>query len=166
MTKALEIYKIPIDKKKYLFTMPAPIKGAKNRFYATELLERDVALVVSLLSPEEISIHGLKNQEETYRKVGLDYLNFPITDFSTPTDKDSFVSLVQELSTKIEAGKNIVIHCKAGVGRSSLLAGAILIYFGYDVKKVFEYIAKYRGVKVPDKQSQVKWLITHKFLFR
>ena len=159
MDNPLKIFEIPIDQSKSVFTMPAPICAKEKVFYRQDLKKLKIDRIVCLLSPMEIKVHGLEGAEKAYKEFGIAYLNFPITDFGTPRDQASFLQLVKDLKAQIILGENLCIHCKAGIGRSSLLAAAILLSFGHNKKQVFDYISKHRKEKVPDKQSQIDWLM-------
>ena len=52
------------------------------------------------------------------------------------------------------------IHCRAGIGRSSLIAACVLVRAGHDVNSAFDTIAKARGVEVPDTEAQRAWVST------
>ncbi len=52
----------------------------------------------------------------------------------------------------------VVIHCRMGIGRSSMLAAAILIHLGMESSNIFERISTYRGLQVPDTPAQTAWI--------
>src|SRR5262245_2271104 len=68
--------------------------------------------------------------------------------------------LVRSLSDAVANGKAVAIHCRAGIGRSSVIAACILVRHGYDVKSAFDTIARARGVAVPDTDAQRAWVTT------
>ena len=57
-------------------------------------------------------------------------MHLPITDGGVPTDPDAFRALVMTVLGHAHAGKNVVIHCRAGLGRTGLLAAACLVAVG------------------------------------
>jgi len=59
---------------------------------------------------------------------------------------------------KAAEGASIVIHCRMGIGRSSIIAGAVLLQQGRKADDILQHISKTRGVRVPDTDEQVKWL--------
>ena len=114
--------------------------------------------IISLLEREEINNLGLEKEGEYCEKYGMNYINFPIEDVNTPVDENKFLELVEDLSKKLNEGKKLIIHCRMGIGRSSILASGILIKQGVNVRDVFEILSKHRELKVPDTVEQEEWV--------
>jgi protein-tyrosine phosphatase len=55
---------------------------------------------------------------------------------------------------RLAAGKSIAIHCRAGLGRSSMMAACVMVLAGIDPNSVFDLIGAARGFTVPDTQEQ------------
>jgi protein-tyrosine phosphatase len=53
---------------------------------------------------------------------------------------------------------NIVIHCRAGVGRSALIAACLLTQAGLAAEAAFQRIGAARGCVVPDTAEQKQWV--------
>ena len=53
---------------------------------------------------------------------------------------------------------NIVIHCRQGIGRSSIVAAIILTRQGATVEEAFDRLAEARGRPVPDTPEQREWV--------
>ena len=70
-------------------------------------------------------------------------------------DVDMFIV---NLGDKLEKGASIVIHCRMGIGRSSIIAGAILLKFGFSATDIIKMISSARGISVPDTEEQLDWL--------
>jgi protein-tyrosine phosphatase len=66
--------------------------------------------------------------------------------------------LVAQLGTEIRQGKNVAVHCRQGIGRSSLVAAALLISAGEDLEQTLKAIIKARGLEVPETAEQRSWL--------
>lgn len=154
----MKCFRIPINKEEFLYTMPAPIEPNAENCNSAALQNLQVNLVVSLLTDEEVDVLGLKQQAAMYLANGIGFIHFPISDFGVPESEEKFIGLVRVLSHQIELGQILAIHCKAGIGRSSLMAAAVLIHRGFPPMQVFEHISEYRQASVPDKRSQAEWL--------
>ena len=117
-----------------------------------------VDCVVSLLEPEEIP--GLVDAErELCREFGIDFISFPMPDKSVPMSLDAFAALVAPLARRLRAGQGIAIHCRAGIGRSTVLAASILVWLGVDADLALDMIADARGVEVPETEAQRQWIL-------
>ena len=62
--------------------------------------------------------------------AGLESLHFPIGDFGTPKNVDAFRDFLDEVSTRIAAGRPALVHCYAGIGRAGMFAAAYLARHG------------------------------------
>jgi protein-tyrosine phosphatase len=52
----------------------------------------------------------------------------------------------------------VVVHCRAGIGRSSLIAGTVLVRFGIPPEEAWRLITAARGFRVPETPEQGEWL--------
>jgi protein-tyrosine phosphatase len=88
----------------------------------------------------------------------IEFINFPIPDRDIPLNNDKTDKLIDNLIIKIDKGNSIVIHCRMGIGRSSIIAAAILLKYGFSVDEIMDKISIIRGMKVPDTDQQLDWL--------
>jgi protein-tyrosine phosphatase len=123
-----------------------------------QLKKQGTGILVSLLESPEINELGLSKEKPFCEVHGLEYVNFPIADRSIPTSPDKAKVLIEYLTDKINDSHSVVIHCRMGIGRSSIIAGCILLKAGYKANDVMAHISKARGLKVPDTDEQEKWL--------
>lgn len=121
---------------------------------------RDTGLdvVVSLLTPEEITEFEL-DQEERWCQVHCIQLHtFPIPDRGVPASPGALADLVIRLEKALEANKSVAMHCRQGIGRSSLVAATLLVSAGEDPETALECISRARGRPVPDTLEQRDWV--------
>jgi protein-tyrosine phosphatase len=123
-----------------------------------KLKKQHIGLWVSLLEQDETNELGLRNQPFLCSKHGLEYVNFPIVDRHVPEKGNKIESLIDELYQKIRNGSSIVIHCRMGIGRSSIIAACILLKQGFKTEQILQKITSARGLKVPDTDAQIQWL--------
>ena len=121
--------------------------------------ENDVSVVVSLLEGEEIYDLGLAEEANLCRFADIEFLSFPIPDRGVPPDASAARGLADRLLTFAQEGKAVAIHCRAGIGRSSLVAAMTLILSGLTANEALEAIGAARGLDVPDTDEQRRWLI-------
>jgi protein-tyrosine phosphatase len=58
------------------------------------------------------------------------YLSLPIVDRSVPKSGREMLDFARRLKIFIDEGKNLVIHCRQGIGRSAVMAVAIFALRG------------------------------------
>jgi hypothetical protein len=117
-----------------------------------------VEVVVSLLSDAEISELGLTDEEHLVDSNGLRFISFAINDYDVPSSARALRRLVQELEDLLNRGQSVGIHCRAGIGRSSLVVASLLVNRGEDTEVSFRCISAARGVTVPDTLAQREWV--------
>lgn len=120
--------------------------------------EAGVDVVVSALTPGEESELGLGDEAKLVRQHGLKFINFVIPDYSVPTSKVEMQNLASELKEHLSSGNCIGIHCRQGIGRSSLIAACVLVTSGESPETAFQQIQSARGRPVPDTAEQKEWV--------
>ena len=122
------------------------------------LKSSNVNVLVSLLERNEIQELNLDHEEELCVTKNIDYINFPIPDRDIPKLSDKVDQLIDRLTKKLNAGLSIVIHCRMGIGRSSIIAAAVLMTYRLKPNDIIKNISIVRGLKVPDTDKQIEWL--------
>ena len=120
--------------------------------------DSNIEVVVSALSPEEMRGLGVLKESELCNEIGLEYVQFSIVNREAPATIDAVGDLVDRLGGYLAAGRSVVIHCRAGIGRASLLAACTLVRAGVDADEAFARISLARGVTVPDTSDQREWV--------
>ena len=122
------------------------------------LKNNGVDVLVSLLEKGEIDELGLKYEEKYCIAKNITYINFPIKDRDIPQDKNLLDKFIATIVLKINEGKSVVIHCRMGIGRASIITSSILLQYNFTVNEIIDKITSIRGLKVPDTDEQVAWL--------
>jgi protein tyrosine/serine phosphatase len=120
--------------------------------------EADVQVIVSLLSEEETRELGLADEAQVVEANGLNFISFTINDYDVPSSEGAVRQLVNHLEELLAQGQNVGIHCRAGVGRSSLVAACLFVDQGEDTEISFQRIGTARGLTVPDTVAQREWV--------
>ena len=115
-------------------------------------------VVVSALTPAEVEELGLLEEGHCCQSNGLEFLSFPIEDRSVPPSLDEFDGLLNSVTAYLRNGKAVGVHCRAGIGRSSMIVASTLIRNGLSVDSAFSAIQEARGCSVPDTPEQRKWV--------
>ncbi len=117
-----------------------------------------VGTVVSLLAAEEIQDLELIREEPLCRAAGMEFVSFPIVDRGVPDSFPGVARLLAQLGAELERGKNVVIHCRQGVGRAGLIAASILMAHEVDAKHAIVAVSKARGIPIPETEEQRAWV--------
>jgi protein-tyrosine phosphatase len=113
-------------------------------------------LVCALTEAEQVEL-GLTEEATACTTAGLEFVAIPIPDRGVP-DEHTLRAVVDQLHATVTAGRHVVIHCRAGIGRASLLAGAVLVREGLSPERAWQKLAEARGMAVPDTEQQRRWL--------
>jgi protein-tyrosine phosphatase len=95
----------------------------------------------------------------------VEFLSFPIEDRSVPSSFSEFKALVHSVAEYLRGGKAVAVHCRAGIGRSSMIVAAALIQNGFSVDAAFGAIEEARGCPVPDTSEQRQYVERHSSRF-
>jgi protein-tyrosine phosphatase len=122
------------------------------------LKNNKVGIVVSLLEKEEIKELQLIHEEELCKKNNIIYINFPIPDRDVPKHDNKLEQLIEILLSNLNNGISVVIHCRMGIGRASIIAASVLLKYGFKTDAITNKIIQTRGLKIPDTDQQLAWL--------
>jgi protein-tyrosine phosphatase len=117
-----------------------------------------IDLVVSLLEREEVSELGLQSEESLCCEHMMEFVSFPFSDRGVPPSWSEASALAHLLVSRVSQSKTAAIHCRASIGRSSVIAACALVCMGTNPDRAFDIIAKARGVEVPDTEGQRAWV--------
>lgn len=155
------IYKIKAIGLGSLSVMAKPVAGewldGDFRFY----MDSGITLIVSLLEDPEANELGLKDEKDIAARNGIKFLSFPIADRGVPESVYRFQAFISSLYEQIEGGAHASVHCRAGIGRSGLVAAAVLLHEGLEPEEAFALISEARRCPVPDTREQRDWLSEH-----
>jgi len=114
--------------------------------------------VLSLLTPDEVKDLDLGNEGQEVKRVGMKFLSLPIPDRQVPQSESQITATVEKLDADLSAGKNVVIHCRQGIGRSGLVAACLLISKGLSSGAAVESLTATRGTPIPETPEQRRWI--------
>ncbi len=66
----------------------------------------------------------------------------------------NFVPLVRKVALDLGAGKSVVVHCRQGIGRSGLIAIAVLMQAAQKLDEAIALVSRARGREVPETPEQ------------
>ena len=124
---------IPIGKKNLLGVSQFPGKNLQNIFDLSSfskdlqiIKKQKVKIVVSLLPDNEKNKLGL--DDLIWSKEEVEYIQFPVNDFSVPPKKkfNELKKLISFIKENLMLSKYVLIHCNGGKGRSGMIAALVL----------------------------------------
>jgi protein-tyrosine phosphatase len=152
------IYWLELREPWRLAIMPRPRAGEWLADEVAGWKAEGIDIVVGLLEPHEVAELDLRHLPISCQAADIELVPFPIPDRGVPASIRETERLVRRLCDALAAGKAVAAHCRAGIGRSALIAACVLVRSGYDVEDAFNTIATARGVQVPDTEAQRDWV--------
>ena len=134
------------------------------------LLEAGLDTFLDLTRGDELPPYEaiLKEQARAYEK-DVRILRHPITDFGLPT-RDGMTATLTALDAALDEGRNIYLHCWAGVGRTGTVVGCYLVRHGMSGEQALAQIAEWwqddprrdRFKRSPETDEQVRFILDWK----
>ena len=115
--------------------------------------------VVSLLEPGEAAQLGLLEEDRAAEANDIRFICFPIPDRGVPASDIAAASLIAVISGLLESGKNVAVHCRQGIGRSGLIAAAVLVASGMLADRAIDVVSSARKLVIPETQDQLQWVL-------
>jgi protein-tyrosine phosphatase len=117
-----------------------------------------IDMVLSLLTPDEESEMDLRDEAGAARTQGMEFDSFPIPDRQIPRSEAKWSEVLEKVTRTLSDGKNVVVHCRQGIGRSGLLAACLLVRKGMSPGAAVDSVSAARGVSVPETAEQRDWI--------
>ncbi len=114
--------------------------------------------VLSLLEPQEEAELNLLNEGAEVRGLGLEFSVFPIPDRQVPASEIKLALALERLDRSLSNGRNVLIHCRQGVGRTGLVAACFLVKKGVSPGAAVQKLSAARGVQIPETEQQREWI--------
>lgn len=110
--------------------------------------------VVSLLTPEEENSLELRQEAQTTKKFGMQFTSLPIQDRHVPESEIRLEETLARMNRELFSGRNLLVHCRQGVGRTGLVAACLLIKNGMSPGAAVDAVSATRGLPIPETQEQ------------
>lgn len=117
-----------------------------------------VDAIVSLLTPQENKDLQLCEESALSQARGLQFVSLPVEDRGVPPSWDEVSRVVAKASEMLRQGRNVAVHCRQGIGRSGMIAAALLIKEGSAPDHALKLISEVRGLPVPETPEQLAWV--------
>ena len=117
-----------------------------------------VGTVLSLLTSDEERELGVANEASEAGALGINFLSFPIPDLQVPRSSTALTKMLEKIDHELTAGKNVVVHCRQGIGRTGLVAACLLLTKGLDPETAVRHVSDARGGRIPETPEQRRWI--------
>ncbi len=121
------------------------------------LRRRGVTAVVSALTQREVVHYLLGDAWPACTEAGIDYFWWPVPEYGLPSGADA-AAFMPDLRDRLLAGEHVVVHCRLGLGRSPMIAAALLVELGFAANEAIDAVSVARGHRVPTQGSQRAWV--------
>jgi protein-tyrosine phosphatase len=138
--------------------LPRPRGGDWLDEELVSLRQHGLDMLVSLLEDQEMHELDLADEARSCERADVRFLRMPIVDRDVPTSFAEVRRVVDKLVAELQAGRGVGIHCRQGVGRSSLLAACVLVACGLPLGDAWRALERARGCAVPDTVAQRDWV--------
>lgn len=156
-----DIYIVELIGSGFLAVMAKPVAGEWIEEEFQGIANEGIKQIVSLLEAHESYEVGLSREQDYAQNYEMEFVSYPIPDRGLPTSVKQFSEFTRKLYHDIAGGKSTVIHCRAGIGRTGLVAAGVLLHCGFEPDDAFKHISKKRGVQVPDTEEQYNWVASN-----
>ena len=117
-----------------------------------------VDTVLSLLTSEEERDLGVENEASEVKARGMQFVSLPIPDRQVPSSDAEVADVLEKLHADLSSGRNVVVHCRQGIGRTGLIAACLLVMKGWSPGAAVEMLTAARGASVPETEEQRRWI--------
>jgi len=118
----------------YLHSMPGRHESWADFVEAATAAQ--ISDIVCLTPVYEITKKSPAYEEALREKFPYKIHCFPIPDFDVPDDESEFFLFIGSVANVVRAGRHILIHCGAGIGRTGMVASCLLLALGCSVEEV------------------------------
>ena len=144
--------------------MARPPGGDRLRDEIRAISEDGYSVVVSLLTdPEQIELE-LVDEGRHCEELGVKFVRLPIEDMRVPPLDGPTLEVLDALRQLHSAGNWIAVHCRAGIGRSPMIAACIMLSAQCGIHSAFIQLSDARGIRVPETPEQREWALAYEKL--
>jgi protein-tyrosine phosphatase len=119
------LIKLPFLLPGSIFRSPMPFSQFDRSSVWTKFQEEKIDLVVILVEQQEYLVFAGKDLPALYRSQGLDVQHIAVPDFGIPEDLESWKNGLETAAMAAGDGKNVVVHCLAGIGRTGIFLACL-----------------------------------------
>lgn len=132
--------------------------GAALSGEVRRLREEGARVLVCTLTPREMGFLGLVNLPVACLMHDVRLRMLSVVDRGVPDADADTAAVLDELARAVADGQGVVAMCRAGLGRSVIVAGAVAQRVGLRHELALAMLGHARGRPVPETEEQMRWL--------
>ena len=115
--------------------------------------------VVTLLEPQELRSLAIERLGPEVERRGIMWVHMPIPDVSTPGPEfeAKWPEVSRQLRSRLDAGENVLVHCRGGLGRAGMIAARLLVETAVDPEDAMERVRAVRPGAI-ETRAQAQWV--------
>ena len=118
------------------------------------------AAVVTLVEPKEFVLLRVERLGEEVHRRRMLWFHLPIVDVSTPDEgfERHWEVAGDELRTLLRSGRDVLVHCRGGLGRAGTIGARLLIELGMDPATAIRRVRAVRpgAIETPEQEKYVQ----------
>jgi len=113
--------------------------------------------VLTLIEDFEFDLLGVRGLGELVAGKGMNWHHLPIVDGYPPDQRflEAWPSVVNTLVEDLSAGKNLLVHCRGGLGRAGTVGSLLLAEFGWSSTAAVDHIRRARPGTVETREQEL-----------
>ena len=118
-------------------------------------------VVVTLLEQRELGWLAITRLGREAERRGMEWVQMPIPDVSTPGVEfdQEWPEVSRRLWSRLDAGENVLVHCRGGLGRAGMIAARLLVEEGVDPEIAMDRVRAVRPGAI-ETREQERWVAT------
>ena len=124
------------------------------------LTEAGIAAFIDLTQPGELASY------EAELPAGVGYLRKPIRDHGLPEERSHMAAILESLRQALDSPRPVYLHCRAGIGRTGMVAGCFLAEQGLggegaltELNRLWQQSARSQlWPSIPETDAQVEYV--------
>ncbi len=117
-------------------------------------------VLVSLIESHEYELYEMEGYAEEAEASGIAVEEFPIVDVNIPREEqvEEYADLVGRIVGFLREGRNTVVHCRGGIGRTGTVVSSVLVGLGHDAEDAMRLASDARRDEVPEAEPQREYV--------
>ena len=115
---------------------PSGLSPEATRQRLSQLLASGIECFLDLTHPSETDSY---DQELPFH---IEYLRKPIRDHGLPEKREHMMEILDCLHDALQSGRKAYVHCRAGIGRTGMVVGCLLVERGLTGEQALDELAR------------------------